>query len=283
MSTPRLSTRTLTQDEILEFYRKGALTVRGLFNEEEVGLLQKAAKGDTTIASKIYGKEDASGGVAKLCLWNDLGDDFFSMFGRVARMVEAAETLLGGEEVYHYHSKLSIKEPYVGGAWEWHQDYGYWYNNGCLYPRMISCVIAIDRHTKENGCLQVVEGSHHLGRINHGITGQQAGADMERVQQVLKTSPPVHCELAPGDVLFTHCNTLHTSAPNPSPHPRWALIVCYNAKSNDPYKKHHHPQYTPLHKVTDNVLAEVGRESMVKLDDGSFLLPKTDHSHTGDT
>jgi hypothetical protein len=26
------------------------------------------------------------------------------------------------------------KEPRVGGAWEWHQDYGYWYKNGFLYP-----------------------------------------------------------------------------------------------------------------------------------------------------
>ena len=36
--------------------------------------------------------------------------------------------------MYHYHSKLMLKEPEVGGAWVWHQDYGYWYQNGCLYP-----------------------------------------------------------------------------------------------------------------------------------------------------
>ena len=27
--------------------------------------------------------------------------------------------------VCHYHFKLMKKEPKVGGAWEWHQDYGY--------------------------------------------------------------------------------------------------------------------------------------------------------------
>ena len=26
------------------------------------------------------------------------------------------------------------KEPKVGGAWEWHQDYGYWYKNEFLFP-----------------------------------------------------------------------------------------------------------------------------------------------------
>jgi hypothetical protein len=29
---------------------------------------------------------------------------------------------------------MILKEPYVGGAWEWHQDYGYWYHTGCLFP-----------------------------------------------------------------------------------------------------------------------------------------------------
>jgi hypothetical protein len=29
------------------------------------------------------------------------------------------------DEVYHYHSKMSIKQPNIGGAWSWHQDYGY--------------------------------------------------------------------------------------------------------------------------------------------------------------
>ena len=55
-------------------------------------------------------------------------------------MLDNAEALLSGpshggdagtqEEAYHYHTKMMIKEPHVGGAWEWHQDYGYWYGNG---------------------------------------------------------------------------------------------------------------------------------------------------------
>ena len=78
---------------------------------------------------------------------------------------------------------MILKEPFTGGAWEWHQDYGYWYNNGCLAPDLASCLIAVDRATKENGCLQVLKGSHHLGRIDHGKVGDQTGADMERVQR----------------------------------------------------------------------------------------------------
>lgn len=52
-----------------------------------------------------------------------------------------------------------------------------------------------------------------------------------------------------GDALFFHSNLLHNSAPNQSPHRRWAFLCAYNRASNNPVYEHHHPQYTPLTKV----------------------------------
>ncbi len=134
-------------------------------------------------------------------------DDLYGMFSRSPRIVDRMEQLLGGE-VYHYHTKMMLKEPRVGGAWEWHQDYGYWYHNGCLSPLLASCLIAVDRATRENGCLQVVKGSHQMGRIDHGRTGDQTGADMERVEAALERMELVYIEAEPGDALFFHCNLL---------------------------------------------------------------------------
>ena len=81
------------------------------------------------------------------------------------------ERILGGE-VYHYHSKMILKDAQVGGTWEWHQDYGYWYQNGLLFPLLSSVMIAVDPSRRNNGCLQVLKGSHRMGRLNHGITGE---------------------------------------------------------------------------------------------------------------
>jgi ectoine hydroxylase-related dioxygenase (phytanoyl-CoA dioxygenase family) len=178
------------------------------------------------------------------------------MFARCERMVGAMEQMLGGE-VYHYHSKLIWKRP-GDGAFAWHQDYGYWYDNGCLRPDMASCLIAIDRAERANGCLQVLEGSHHMGRIDHLQSGGQVVADPERLGEVKKVLDLVHCELDPGDALFTHCNLLHRSDPNTSDRTRFVLICCYNAASNDPYKEHHHPRYTPLKQVPDEAIKQVG-------------------------
>ena len=36
------------------------------------------------------------------------------------------------------------------------------------------------------------------------------------------------------------------------------MICCYNARHNDPYKEAHHPRYTPLSKVDDRMIREVG-------------------------
>ena len=90
------------------------------------------------------------------------------------------------------------------------------------------------------------------------MSGDQAGADLERVEEAKKRLDLVHVVLDPGDTLFFHPNLLHSSAANNSENSRWAMICCYNAAANDPYKDSHHPRYTKLHKVEDEKVLEVG-------------------------
>ena len=248
----------ITADQLAAFERDGYIIVKGLLDAEETAMLLHTAKADHNMLDHAMPILDAAGRQSKLTLWNHPGDDIYGAIARSRRIVDTMDQLLGGE-VYHYHSKMMLKEPKVGGAWEWHQDYGYWYNNGCLYPYMASCLIAVDRATKENGCLQVLKGSHHMGRIEHGRFGGQTGANPERVNEAMKRMELVYCEMEPGTALFFHSNLLHCSSPNTSPNPRWSLICCYNAKRNDPYKESHHPRYTPLVKVEDEEVKVVGR------------------------
>jgi ectoine hydroxylase-related dioxygenase (phytanoyl-CoA dioxygenase family) len=202
------------------------------------------------------------------------------MFARCRSLVDSAELLLGGE-VYHYHSKMIMKEPKVGGAFAWHQDYGYWYRNGVLFPLLTSAFIAVDRATKENGCLQVLKGSHLAGRVDHILTGQQAGADLERVNELAQRLELVYVEMEPGDAIFFDSNLLHRSAQNHSDHPRWSMICCYNAARNDPYKESHHPRYTPLSKVDDSMILAAGAKRFSdSAADVAWLDPNQDSSAT---
>ena len=252
-----MTRRTLTPNELAAYRRDGFLLLPGFFPAPEVDLLRRSAKEDRALDEHSFSRGDGEGGQARLSLWNHPGDSIYGMFARSASLVGAAEALLEGE-VYHYHSKMIMKDARVGGAWAWHQDYGYWYQNGVLFPLLTSAFIAVDPATKENGCLQVIAGSHELGRIDHVLAGEQAGADMERVSEVLQRLPLVHVEMTPGDTLFFHANLLHRSDRNHSEHPRWSMICCYNAARNDPYRESHHPRYTPLGVVPDAAIAAAG-------------------------
>lgn len=248
----------ISEQEQREFQQDGFLIVRQLLAADEVQSLSEIARADRHLEQTKYGRKDSTGMPVVLAIRNELQDDIYSTIARSQRVVDRMATLLG-DEVYHYHHKLILKEARVGGAWEWHQDYGYWYSFNCLTPDMGSCLIAIDRATQENGCLQVLRGSHRIGRIDHGKTGDQTGADLERVNVALKRYPLVHVELEPGDAVLFHANLLHRSDQNHSEHPRWALICCYNTRHNDPYEPSKHPSYSPLEVCDDEQIRRIAR------------------------
>ncbi len=264
---------TLSDSQLAAFQENGFLVMRSLFDVEEAGILREAAKTESAFEENAYDLEDGEGGQQRLVLWNSAGEDLWGAIARSERIVNTMEQLFD-DEIYHYHSKMSIKQPRTGGAWSWHQDYGYWYQNGCLYPDMGSAFIAVDPNTKENGCLQVLKGSHKLGRVEHGRFGDQTGADPERVKEAAKVMELVYVELDPGDTLFFHSNLLHRSDQNTSEHPRWSLICCYNTRHNNPFKESHHPFYEPLEKLADGAIKEMGEKLFCN--DTDFWNPNRD-------
>lgn len=267
----------LTPAQLADYRRDGYIVVPALFDAEEITLLRQAAKEDKALDDNAFGRADGAGGSVRLSLWNHPGDDIYGMFARSRRVVDAVAQLLD-DEPYHYHSKMIMKQARTGGAWEWHQDYGYWYENGVLSPNLCSVFIAVDPATRANGCMQVLKGSHDLGRLTHLKIGDQTGADPERVAAASARFELVYVEMNPGDALLFHPNTLHRSDQNRSENDRWALICCYNARRNSPYKEGRHPSYTPLEVVDDGAIKRVGLKRFA--DTGAFLAVA--HSATSD-
>ena len=248
----------LTQQQLADYEKDGYLIVRNFLAPGEIDKLYAIATGDDTLRKHAFDLNDQTGKKTKLTLWYNPGDDAYGLLTRSKRMIEAADRLLDGDSpICHFHSKLMQKEPRVGGAWEWHQDYGYWYKNEFLFPdQMMSVMVAITEATKENGCLQVIKGTHKMGRIEHGFAGEQVGASQHYVDLALKTNPLVYVELKPGDALFFHSNLLHRSEANLSPKARWSLISCYNRQSNTGYNEPNGSHKTAVSVVPDEALLE---------------------------
>lgn len=248
----------LNTEQQQQFEKDGYIILRNFLSQPEVDKLYGIAIADANLKKHAFDLNDQTGKKTKLTLWYTPGNDAYGLLTKSNRMIQAANAVLEGEApVCHFHSKLMQKEPKVGGAWEWHQDYGYWYKNEFLLPnQMVSIMVAITEANIANGCLQVIKGSHKMGRIEHGFAGEQVGASQHYVDLALKTMPLVYVELQAGDALIFHSNLLHRSEANTSDKPRWSLISVYNRSSNVPYNEPSQSSTIPLEAVPDEALLQ---------------------------
>jgi ectoine hydroxylase-related dioxygenase (phytanoyl-CoA dioxygenase family) len=242
----------LTPDQLTQYATSGYVVLPSLLAADEVAAFRDAARADLerhAAGGDVMHKADAEGNVTLLKLWNQAGDDIYRRVARDQRLVDIAVDVLG-EDTYVYSHKMTMKQPRTGGAWEWHQDYGYWYQNRCLVPDMTSIWIALDPSHADNGCLQVLEASHRIGRLDHLRVNDQTVVDAEYLDAAVARFELRYVEMEPGDALVLHCNMLHRSDANRSDEPRWGYIVSYNTAANRPFRDvRDYGRFEELHPV----------------------------------
>ena len=106
----------------------------------------------------------------------------------------------------------------------------------------------------QNGCLQVLKGSHKLGRLNHDRIGTQTGVETDRLKLLEPHFEKVHCTMTPGTVLFFHGNTLHASSANESDKHRRSFIMCYNALGNPQLGEKQTSMHVPVPTGADDAI-----------------------------
>jgi ectoine hydroxylase-related dioxygenase (phytanoyl-CoA dioxygenase family) len=144
---------------------------------------------------------------------------------RRPRLTAFAGQLLGGVTLELAHSVLWYKPAQVGSPKPPHQDAPYLDGDPQQY---VTIWIALDECTPDNGCLQVVAGSHRQGVIEH--TGAERQIDAETWCQ----AGPIPVLLLPGEAIAFHPCLLHGSEPNRSARARRALMLRYrDAQATD--------------------------------------------------
>src|SRR6476620_4612780 len=78
--------------------------------------------------------------------------------------VMAASQLLGNRAVRFWHDQLFCKPAKHGGVVAWHQDYSYWTRTTPI--QHLTCWIALDDSTVENGCLYYIPKSQNWGLLD---------------------------------------------------------------------------------------------------------------------
>jgi phytanoyl-CoA hydroxylase len=133
------------------------------------------------------------------------------------RALHIAQQLLG-EDMDMDFDMLIAKAPFTDKITPWHQDEAYWLD--MPDKRAVSCWVALDPSTKENGCMWYVPGSHMEELRPHGQVGNKGALVCECNEE-----EAVAEELMPGSCTFHHGRTLHYSRGNSTATNRRAFIV----------------------------------------------------------
>lgn len=139
--------------------------------------------------------------------------------------VVAASQLLGNKVVRFWHDQLFCKPAHHGGVVAWHQDYSYWQRT--LPMQHLTCWVALDDVSTENGCLFYVPKSHTWGLLDK----PELAGDMEGLQKYLNEeekqqfAEKVSIEMKRGYGTFHHPLMVHGSYENKSTRPRRAFVL----------------------------------------------------------
>lgn len=223
-------------EQVAAYRDAGFVIIRQMFSAAEMEPILRACRESNLLKESTSSNKDFDGNPSfHAAFWRDPGGDtLLAKLPLMERIVDGAEKLVGSE-IYYWRSRLVFKRPHEKGRIEYHQDYSYWYHDGCVFPDLVSCSIAVTPSTRANGCLEILKGSHLAGRLD--LQSHTEGAeypDPRYVEKYRERFGTVYCELESGDALYFHCNAMHGSAGNSTDAPRILIHNSYNAAHNEP-------------------------------------------------
>ena len=152
------------------------------------------------------------------------------------KLLDFVEMFIGAEIYSNPVQHVRIKVPetrspkdesgnIVFGATPWHQDNGV-ITEDADDTDMLTVWFPLMDADEENGCLQVVPGSHKHGLVPH-CPGYKGGVGTQIPEHLVDTPRAVPMPIKKGGVLFLHKKTVHSALPNVSDRIRWSFDLRY--------------------------------------------------------
>ena len=143
-------------------------------------------------------------------------------------LLDIVESVIGPEILAHPQFNLRAKLPHqAASVVPWHQDLGY-LEVEATETFMVNFWIPLVDATAENGCMEVIAGSHRLPLIEHHDGLGPAGNFKGIVDEQVPPGEQVLCPVPVGGVLLIQHKTVHRSIPNQADHIRWSLDLRYS-------------------------------------------------------
>lgn len=216
-----------------DFHRDGYLIVRGLFSAEEAErhaawIDELAARPPSVGREMVYYEDSLLEPGRRVLSRIERFAGYHEGLGAIVadrRLLDPLAALLGDEPVL-FKEKINFKMP-GGGGFTPHQDIQPGWDT--YAPYFMSVLVAVDRNTIENGCLELAAGHHRRGMIGRRWEPLE-GAELNGL-----TFDPVPME--PGDAAFFDCFTPHQSQPNRTAAPRRNMYLTYNRRRDGDFRE----------------------------------------------
>ena len=148
--------------------------------------------------------------------------ELFACTAANPRVLEVVRELLG-PDLLLFRSTLMLKPARHGSRHALHQDVAYW---PLEPPTLVTVSIALSASDSENGCIQVIPGSHRWPVGEWGSIARDGAAAMTDRTDV-DVSELRDVPLAAGSAVLFHSNIVHGSGPNRSDRPRHTALYAY--------------------------------------------------------
>lgn len=227
-------------EAIADYRRDGYLVVRQMLSRDHVAACLEALATLAMDASLQPGRRDGTGAFIALEPGADTAAasraDLIRKFGdftdtspallraaMLERLHAVLDALIGQGRVLMQEMAL-VKPPKVSGDKPWHQDAAYFRGND---PNLMFGVwIALDPATRDNGCMEVIPGSHLRGPAPH-VPAEDINLCTIR-PDLLRMTDRVALPMETGDALIFHSLIHHYTAANRSDQRRRALQFHYH-------------------------------------------------------
>ncbi len=146
----------------------------------------------------------------------------FLLSDEVADLVEP----IVGPNIALWSSHFICKDPFTGRATPWHEDSAYWVGRFDGYDNIVTVWLALDRSTRENGCMRVIPGSHFNGFSQYERV-DRAGNTFGLQIKDIDDSRAVDFELEPGECSLHDARIIHGAGRNLSPSRRCGYTMRY--------------------------------------------------------
>ena len=147
-----------------------------------------------------------------------------------ARLLDPARDVIGSDDVDLFTEKLNLKRAHHGGPIVLHQDFPYWADATPIAARVATAVIFVDEARRDNGCLEVVPGSHREGVQERKAV--EGFGNLEMDPAAFDISRLIPLEVSAGSVVFFGPFLVHRSLANRSGDDRRALLFSYQPAGN---------------------------------------------------